>query len=281
MFGVFIAIFLSFGLVRGIPTNYVVPLLLPSANINENIITSAKPSNNIQEIETLNKKNAEDLQMSNNHNIIKLSDSEAADIIFQTPVQTSCNQDGVKGVLAIDYDSLYQDKLPMWPDQYPKLAQESNPVYKEQEPVKISMDINMNNYDDDDNELPNPILPLDFLPNNYPTYVQRTIPFLKAGENHDINILRNQNNEIQLPNMRPNRSEDDEYARIIEQLEHDAMLNNIIPTMSFVRGALDYDNAPALEAAIFPTRTSTGCKLPILLGCGPNLSGGVLINSNP
>lgn len=274
MFCVFNVIYLSIGLVHGIPTNY----LQSSANINDNNIPSE--SIKLYEIERkpLNNDNVEDAKVSNYHNVIKFSDSDVADFIFESPVQTSCNHDDDRTGQAMHFDLLNKDR-PIWSGQYPELTQESNQVYVEQEPVKMSMDIFMNNYDDDGDELPNPILPLDFLPNNYTTYVQMTVP--KAGENNYIDIFKNENNEAQLSNARPNRSEDDEYARIIAELEHDAMLNNILPTMSFLRDAVDYDKSPASQAAIFPTRTSTGCGLPILLGCKPSVSGGVLIDSNP
>lgn len=69
------------------------------------------------------------------------------------------------------------------------------------------------------------------------------------------------------------------YDEFLVQLAHDAMLNNILPTMPYVRNSEGYQvaHASAPAMALYPHARFQSCAQPILLSCSPSIHKGTLI----
>ncbi|XP_075992850.1 uncharacterized protein LOC142987799 [Anticarsia gemmatalis] len=270
MFVVHIVICASIGLACAIPTNYKGPLSASNDNAAQKLVTS--DNSNIV-----------------NHVVMPLEEGETKvgrtysshDVIVLPPTSDDtfyeASQHAPYPVRGDGISFNYVPQSPVWSDQYLKPVQENNQAsYEDQAPTKVLMDIDMDNYEYDDNSLSNSLLPLEALPNIYSSYVHEIAPS-KTHDEYDIDVLNPENTEIMLPNMRPSRSRVDDY---IEELAHDAMINNIIPTMSFVRGAEEPVH-PALQTAVYPNGATNGCGLPVFLLCNPTVVPGTLARSYP
>lgn len=151
-------------------------------------------------------------------------------------------------------------------------------IYYDEEPMNQALtDIETDNYDDSDNAMPNPVLPLEALPNIFSTYVHEDLPSLEARGGDGIDIFNPENTEYLAPNWRPTRSRSDDF---MADLAHETILSNIIPTMSYVRGAEGYSSYQPLRTAVFPG-ASNSCGIPMLLGCNPNIIRGTLSRPYP
>lgn len=111
------------------------------------------------------------------------------------------------------------------------------------------------------------------------TYIHSTYPGLR--QNYDIDVLNSQNAIVLPPNVRPVRMLPSSEEEFLAELEHDAIMNNIIPTMQ-VRYASSspYSNEALVSAgpaiAVFPNAPLSSCAQPILLSCTPKITRGVL-----
>ncbi|XP_063892156.1 uncharacterized protein LOC126054294, partial [Helicoverpa armigera] len=127
----------------------------------------------------------------------------------------------------------------------------------------------------------NSVPPVNSLPPAYVAQMDDNMSTLETRADYDIDVLNPENSELMPPNLRITRSRSD----FLEDLAHDAMMNNLLPTMSvpFVRGAGRSSVAQPAQrmgpvTATYPG-ASNNCAVPILLRCSPNIIRGTLSNT--
>lgn len=118
------------------------------------------------------------------------------------------------------------------------------------------------------------------LPPVISTYIHETIPEeVEIDDGFDVNGLSD--NDIYFPPyVRAVRSRDHDF---LEQLQKDAIMPNLLPTMPFpyMRSASQPNYQTPLDGktgpvAMFPYGSGSDCALPFLLSCTPKVNRGVL-----
>lgn len=136
----------------------------------------------------------------------------------------------------------------------------------------------------------NPGYNVNYLPPVHSTYIHGLVPeedLQKA--NYELDMLNSYNAMFTPEQIRTARMVHSQNEEILAELQHDAIMQNILPTMPVssarhavapVSPSLTYsygsapDGAPAI--AIFPYGAGGGCALPILLSCSPKITPGIL-----
>ncbi|XP_073943797.1 uncharacterized protein [Choristoneura fumiferana] len=111
---------------------------------------------------------------------------------------------------------------------------------------------------------------------NYNTRIHGLAPSEDSAQIFNSNIYQSQD---MLPlNLRLARRTSN-YDEFLAQLAHDAMINNILPTMPYVRTSEGYQVPYGSRQAIalYPRAGIQSCAQPILLGCSPSIFQGSLV----
>lgn len=126
--------------------------------------------------------------------------------------------------------------------------------------------------------------PLKTLPPVHSTYIHGLSPLDEA--NYDENEIYSENSRLMPNNVRIQRTlqakHRDEYHEMLAQLEHDAIMPNILPMMA-VRHSVDRNQyrphavANGDVVAVFPHQVSASA-IPILISCAPQVDSGILAN---
>lgn len=109
----------------------------------------------------------------------------------------------------------------------------------------------------------NPTMPVSRLPPVFTTQIRETTPYFVPYLND-------------LPRTRFTR--DDEYQDFLDQLNHDAIMENVLPTMTVPMARSYGSQVPPIASpaiALYPANVAR-CGIPLLLSCSPNISRGVL-----
>lgn len=131
---------------------------------------------------------------------------------------------------------------------------------------------------------------VNYLPPVHSTYIHGLVPeedLQKA--NYELDVLNSQNPMFTPEQIRKSRMINSQDEEILAQLQHDAIMNNILPmkpvpsaryagaptgtSATFSYGSTA-DGAPAI--AVFPYGAGGGCAQPILLSCSPKITPGTL-----
>lgn len=131
---------------------------------------------------------------------------------------------------------------------------------------------------------------VNYLPPVHSTYIHGLVPeedLQKA--NYELDILNSQNAMVTPEQIRTARTITSQDEEILAQLQHDAIMNNILPKMPVSSARLavaptspsstyPYGSAPdgAPAIAVFPYGAGGGCAQPILLSCSPKIIAGTL-----
>ncbi|XP_026329341.1 uncharacterized protein LOC113237214 [Hyposmocoma kahamanoa] len=127
---------------------------------------------------------------------------------------------------------------------------------------------------------------VNYLPPVHSTYIHGLVPeedLQKA--NYELDVLTSQNAMFTPEQIRMTRMIHSQDEEILAQLQHDAIMKNILPMMPVPSARLaaastspsstySYDSAPAI--AVFPYGAGGGCAQPILLSCSPKITSGTL-----
>lgn len=133
---------------------------------------------------------------------------------------------------------------------------------------------------------------VNYLPPVYSTYIHGLVPeedLQKA--NYELDVLNSQNALFKPEQIRLARMIHSQDEEILAELQHDAIMNNILPTMPVpaARYAMvpaspsatssygSANGAPAI--AVFPYGAGGGCAQPILLSCKPLPTDNAIDNS--
>lgn len=116
------------------------------------------------------------------------------------------------------------------------------------------------------------------LPPVQSTYIHSNYPGLR--QNYDTDLLNPQNAFVLPANSRAVRMLRPSENDFLTELEHDAIMKNIIPTMQVRYTSPVYSNEPVVSAgpaiAVFPNAPYSSCAQPILFSCTPKVTRGVL-----
>lgn len=131
---------------------------------------------------------------------------------------------------------------------------------------------------------------VNYLPPVYSTYIHGLVPeedLQKA--NYELDVLNSQNVMFMPEQIRTARLVHSQNEEILADLQHDAIMNNILPRtpVPSARYAVapagpsatySYGSAPdgAPTIAVFPYGSGGGCAQPILLSCSPKITQGTL-----
>lgn len=231
-----------------------------------------------------------------NNDIIRLPTLPYGDVVLSDPLPRSSYFDhGIQETLPLDYGLITQN-VPsqiVWNSKYLQTPYEiDQDTYEADQTLNAeAMNVESDPYEVDLypfvhtslSAALNPVPPVHSLPPVHATQVHETMPSLDTRGVYDIDVLNPENAELMSPNLRITRSRREDY---LDQLTHDGIMNNILPTMPipFVRGA---ESSPSYQVpqqsqttgsvrAMYPTRSSNRCALPILLGCSPNMFRGTM-----
>lgn len=131
---------------------------------------------------------------------------------------------------------------------------------------------------------------VNYLPPVHSTYIHGLVPeedLQKA--NYELDALNSENAMFRPEQIRMARTIHSQDEEILAELQHDAIMNNILPRIpvpsaryavapaspsaTYAYGSAP-DGAPAV--AIFPYGSGGGCAQPILLSCSPKITPGIL-----
>ncbi|KAJ8725774.1 hypothetical protein PYW08_003957 [Mythimna loreyi] len=231
-------------------------------------------------------------EYQDNNDFISLPTSVSDDLAVLDPLPRSSYFDhGIQAALPLEYDSIPQNVLSpiLYNGQYNlQTPYEADAVtYEVDKGLAGSQEADLYPYVH--TSIPaalNPVPSVRVLPPVYATHIHETMPSLENRDNFDIDVLNPENSEMMTPNLRITRSERD----FLEDLRHDAMMNNLLPTMPvpFVRSVEKSPSYPVLRPgaqrtgqvmAVFPRSKINNCAIPILMRCSPNMTRGRLTGS--
>lgn len=131
---------------------------------------------------------------------------------------------------------------------------------------------------------------VNYLPPVHSTYVHGLVPeedLQKA--NYELDVLNSQNAMFSPDQIRTTRLVHSQDAEILAQLQHDAIMKNILPRMpvpsaryavppASPSATYSYGSTPGggPAIAVFPYGAGGGCAQPILLSCSPKITQGTL-----
>uniref|UniRef100_A0A2A4K230 Uncharacterized protein n=1 Tax=Heliothis virescens TaxID=7102 RepID=A0A2A4K230_HELVI len=290
----------SFGLIRAAPFAYQDPFIPNYDTVDydgmdrpaRNLIMNGDPEMLLRPLE-VNSKSSEQRVYSESDEIIRLppAPSEISDfdeLELDSLPRSTYFEHGIQAALPLEY-VLNAQNVPstmLWNNQYLPIVDSSN------------YEVNGLNTDLTDNVDAEPyevdLYPLvhssmsaalnsvptlnSYPPPVYASQMDDNMSTLETRADYDIDVLNPENSELMPPNLRITRSRRD----YLEDLAHDAMLNNLLPTMSvpFVRGA-GRASVPQAARQMGPVTAtypgvSNNCAVPILLRCSPNIVRGTL-----
>lgn len=226
------------------------------------------------------------------NDFIRLPTGSTDGLVVVDPLpQSSYFEHGIQAALPLEYGSIPQNEaLPtLWDGNYNlRTTYETDPdTYNVDQGIAGSQEADLYPfvYTSVSAAL-NPVPSVHTLPPV--THIHESMPSLETRADYDIDVLNPENSELMPPNLRITRSR----TNYMEELAHDAMMNNLLPTMHvpFVRGAerspsYQQVSKPVVEQrtgqliAVFPTSKANNCAIPILLRCSPNVVRGSLTGS--
>lgn len=300
-----VIIYVSFGFIHSAPLTYENPFYsnYDSVDYNElvratrNLIPQLAPESVFLRPLEANSNSNDDASRDRN-DFIRLPTSVPDDMVMLDPLpQSSYFENGIQAALPLEYGSIPQNVLSpiLWNGKNNlRTSYETDPdTYDEDQGLAGSQEADL--YPFVHTSIPaalNPVPPVHTLPPVYATHIHETMPSLETRGDFDIDVLNPENSEMMPPNLRITRSRRNYLKNWREDLAHDAMLNNLLPTMPvpFVRGA---ERSPSYQAsrpveqrqgggqvmAVFPTSKAIDCAIPILMRCSPNLTRGTLTGS--
>ncbi|KAJ8722569.1 hypothetical protein PYW07_003749 [Mythimna separata] len=310
-----VIICVSFGFIHTAPLTYETPFFsnYDSDDYNELVratrnLPSQPPESVFLRPLQVNRNSYDDISAYQDSNdFISLPTSVSEDLVVVDPLpQSSYFEHGIQAALPLEYDSIPQNVMSpiIWNGKYNlQTPYETNPdVYEVGQGLAGSQEADLYPFVHTSiSAALNPVPPVHALPPVYATHIHETMPSLENRDDFAIDVLNPENSEMMPPNLRVTRSRRD----YMEDLAHDAMLNNLLPTMPvpFVRSAERSPSYPASVVArpvlkpvarpvltpvaqrtgqvmaVFPKRKFTDCAIPILMRCSPNFTRGKMTGS--
>ena len=213
--------------------------------------------------------------------------SSDGSVVVDPLPQSSYFEHGIQSALPLEFGSRPENVPMLWDGKYNLRTSFETDTYEVDQGMAGSQEADL--YPFVHTSVPaamNPVPAVHSLPPVYATHIHETMPSLESRADYDIDVLNPENSELMPPNLRITRSRRD----FLEDLAHDAMLNNLLPTMPvpFVRGAersTSYHASKPVVAqrtgqvAVFPNSKANNCAIPILLRCSPKVVRGTLTGS--